>query len=364
MNTDFRVQTDFLSHHKTKKLKRRLGSDGIICLIALWSYTANHRSSGILSCMSIEDIEIAVDWEGGEGEFVTALFEIGFLEFENDTYILHNWLKHNPWVAEAEERSEKARAAAHARWGVSSQKNKTNKDSELMLNNATASSEHMLNHANALNEQCPSPLLSYPNQDKKEGCIKKRECINIPREAEEKNESHTPPVLGSEKNLTPLAKPEAKQDVKQAETRQPKAEDKKLFGDFVKLSEKEYQELIKLKGKELTHKAIEKLNFYIGSKGKDDYKSHYFALLKWAFKAVAEDEAKALPARASPADGRASGRTGYTKKEEARHGLASLALSLKRHNGQKGQEGEENGNTNSCFGADNRPCIDISPKHE
>ena len=67
MNTDFRVSVEFFAHHKTKKLKKRLGSDGVIALLQLWSYAARLRSDGDLSGMSTEEIELAVDWNGEDG---------------------------------------------------------------------------------------------------------------------------------------------------------------------------------------------------------------------------------------------------------------------------------------------------------
>jgi hypothetical protein len=50
--------------------------------------------------------------------------------------------------------------------------------------------------------------------------------------------------------------------------------------DFVYLFEDEYKKLIEQIGEDKTKKTIEKLNCYIGSKGKK-YKSHYFTILNW-----------------------------------------------------------------------------------
>ena len=55
---------------------------------------------------------------------------------------------------------------------------------------------------------------------------------------------------------------------------------KKKFLDFVLLTEEEYQKLIDKFGDVETEEMIEKLNNYIGSKGKK-YKSHYFTILNW-----------------------------------------------------------------------------------
>lgn len=65
-----------------------------------------------------------------------------------------------------------------------------------------------------------------------------------------------------------------------------KKEPKKTFGEFVRLTDEEYQKLIEKEGVEITEKAIEILDNYKGSKGKK-YKSDYRAILSWCI-----DEAK------------------------------------------------------------------------
>lgn len=116
MSTDFRVSTDFLGHYKTKKLKKRLGLKGVFALLALWTFVAKHRPDGNLAGMSIEDIELAVDWGGKAGLFVATLEEIGFLDKEEDgQYVVHDWLEANPWVAGSTTREDKARLSRMAR---------------------------------------------------------------------------------------------------------------------------------------------------------------------------------------------------------------------------------------------------------
>lgn len=53
--------------------------------------------------------------------------------------------------------------------------------------------------------------------------------------------------------------------------------------DNVYLTNEEYKKLIDKLGEQLTNTYIEKLNNYIGSKGKK-YKSHYFTILSWVNK--------------------------------------------------------------------------------
>lgn len=58
---------------------------------------------------------------------------------------------------------------------------------------------------------------------------------------------------------------------------------KQKFLNFVLLTQKEHQTLCDLFGEAQTKDLVEKLNNYIGSKGKK-YKSHYFTILNWAGK--------------------------------------------------------------------------------
>jgi hypothetical protein len=114
MSTDFRVSTDFFSHHKTRKLKKRLGNDGVIALLRLWSYAARIKPDGDLSGMSVEDIELASEWEGQDGIFVNTLIESGFVDSIEDSFVLHDWQEHNPWAAGTEGRSDKSRLSRMA----------------------------------------------------------------------------------------------------------------------------------------------------------------------------------------------------------------------------------------------------------
>lgn len=108
MNSDYRIKIGFFRHHKTRKLERRLGEAGVMALLRLWEYAAEFRSDGELSGMNDEDIALAAGWRG-DGDFVSTLIEIGWVDKEPDCLSLHDWLEHNPWVADAEERSDKGR---------------------------------------------------------------------------------------------------------------------------------------------------------------------------------------------------------------------------------------------------------------
>ena len=115
MNTDIRLSVEFTTHHKTLKLRRRLGADGVLALVTLWLWAAKHRPDGTLAGMDPEDIEIAAQWEGQPGRLVADLTDIGFLEDSDGSTRIHNWEWRNPWAAKSEERSAATRLSRLAR---------------------------------------------------------------------------------------------------------------------------------------------------------------------------------------------------------------------------------------------------------
>jgi hypothetical protein len=109
---DARISVGLPSHPKTKKLIRRIGSNGAWRLVCLFLWAASNKPNGDLSGMSAEDIELAIDWDGVEGLFVSSLIDVGFMEMNDGQYLIHDWEEHNPWAAGAEARSTKAKFAA------------------------------------------------------------------------------------------------------------------------------------------------------------------------------------------------------------------------------------------------------------
>jgi hypothetical protein len=115
MNTDFRIKIGFSRHPKTLKLKRRLGADGVLALIALWEYTALNKPDGVLAGMDDEDIALAAGWDGDSEHLMQTLVKVGWLDETPDGYRVHDWEQHNEWAAKAEDRSEYFRDLAAKR---------------------------------------------------------------------------------------------------------------------------------------------------------------------------------------------------------------------------------------------------------
>lgn len=110
--TDARLSTAFPSHPKTKKLLRRLGEAGPLGCVYLILWAAQNRTDGNLAGLSDEDLELAVDWRGAPGALVAAMADVGFLDGAEGERQIHDWQEHNPYVAGAEDRSERGRWAS------------------------------------------------------------------------------------------------------------------------------------------------------------------------------------------------------------------------------------------------------------
>jgi len=109
MNSDIRLSVGFFDHHKTKKLERQLGYEGVIALMRLWLWTAQNRPSGVLSGMDEDDIELVARWNGVQGAFNAAATTVKFLDYVDGVYLVHGWQERNQWQAAAESRSNASR---------------------------------------------------------------------------------------------------------------------------------------------------------------------------------------------------------------------------------------------------------------
>lgn len=135
MNIDIRIATGFYDHHKTIRLEKKLGFEGIKALHRLWFYAAEYRPNGHLTNMDDEDIASVCKWDGDIKQFIGVLSHSKYpwLDWEEDHYYLHNWEKRNGYAAHSEERSEKARRASLARWDKRNG-NKKQKDNAKCIN--------------------------------------------------------------------------------------------------------------------------------------------------------------------------------------------------------------------------------------
>jgi hypothetical protein len=116
MPEDIRIHVGFKDHIKTKKLRKRLGWEGLGALIYLWLSARESKPRGDLSGLSAEDIAMMAEWEGDPQRFVDVLVEIGWLDKDEQGNIkLHDWETWNRFAYYSEERSEAARQSVACR---------------------------------------------------------------------------------------------------------------------------------------------------------------------------------------------------------------------------------------------------------
>jgi hypothetical protein len=164
MGTDFRLQADFLNHHKVRRLRARLGPDGVLAWLGLIGYAAANKPDGRLTGLDGEDIALVAGWVG-EKDFTTTLVELRLLDHGKKTFSLHNWEKRQPWVMASEKRQQKARQAATARWGNRESPTAPRSSGDAATDaqsNATSMPDGCSEHAHS---NAPTqPNLTIPNQ--------------------------------------------------------------------------------------------------------------------------------------------------------------------------------------------------------
>jgi hypothetical protein len=99
MSKDFRIKASAFDNVKLKKLRKRLGDDGVLSLIAIWAYAAEHKPSGVLAGCSSEDIEEIAEWNGERSVFVKTLSSLRLLDVDEVSgFSIHDWKAHNPFA--------------------------------------------------------------------------------------------------------------------------------------------------------------------------------------------------------------------------------------------------------------------------
>lgn len=289
---DIRIAVDFWEHPKTRKLELRLGLSAVKALIKLWMWAANNRPDGDLSKLDDEDLIIASGWSA-DGDFISALSDLKWLDGAPHQYKLHEWNVHNPWAAGAEYRSGAGRLLKLA------QANKDAYDKLIKQGVESITKEQFTELAyrrasrkrsakrTASDTQSVTPALRTAPSSK----------FQDPRSEFQDPDSklQDPSPDGEEESpLAPLGKKSEAMAKSQAS--------KTAFGEngFVLLTEDEKVKLDAEYGQTKAGEAIAYLDLHIGAKGKDPYKSHYLAMKKWVFDAVQERSSRRQAARASP----------------------------------------------------------------
>jgi hypothetical protein len=112
MNTDIRIDVGFLDHWKTDTLIIECGAEGVLSLMRLWVFAAQNKPDGRLTNIQTELIERVAKWRGKQGDLLQCLIATCFIEQDADgIWCIHDWLRHNPYAANAEWRHERAKKA-------------------------------------------------------------------------------------------------------------------------------------------------------------------------------------------------------------------------------------------------------------
>jgi len=92
---ELKLCTSSRLHPKIKRLKRKLGADGVLGLYNLWCFCIEYRKDGKLTGMDSLDISEAADYPGHEDEFVDVLIGLKLLDANGGMYVVHDWCKYN-----------------------------------------------------------------------------------------------------------------------------------------------------------------------------------------------------------------------------------------------------------------------------
>lgn len=125
MAEDLRLYFSWPTNPKRRLLQKRLGAAGVLAIMDLWVQVAIHRptdgrlvrSSKHGANMSPEEIEALAGWDGEPGVFVRTCVDVGLIDqTRRGVFRMHKWNSRQPFLKDADSRTQNARLAAKARW--------------------------------------------------------------------------------------------------------------------------------------------------------------------------------------------------------------------------------------------------------
>ena len=93
--TKFMLCTSSRIHPKIRRLKNKLGAEGVLALYNLWCFCAEYKKDGHLTGMEDHDIAEAADYDGCYEGFVHTLVQLRLLDAEGGVFTVHGWNKYN-----------------------------------------------------------------------------------------------------------------------------------------------------------------------------------------------------------------------------------------------------------------------------
>lgn len=93
------VESSYLNHPKTRRLKIYCGQEADIFPIRLWLLCAEYfPKEGVLIGYEASEIESVVGWNGPSGNLTRALEQVGFIEKTDKGYRIHDWRQHAGFI--------------------------------------------------------------------------------------------------------------------------------------------------------------------------------------------------------------------------------------------------------------------------
>jgi hypothetical protein len=120
-NVDIRLHLGWFDNLKIRKVRMRLGFEGVVALLLLWEYAAAHNPSGCLGKLSSEELSLLSRYsdfrKGSSSVFGDSLIEFGLLEKDPEGNIwVHDWYENQPYIATRLAMSEGGKRGADRRW--------------------------------------------------------------------------------------------------------------------------------------------------------------------------------------------------------------------------------------------------------
>lgn len=113
---DFRVPVDFRDQRPHQRLEHKLGAEGLLAWLTLQARVAVEAPSGRLEGWEDFDVCRAARWDGVDARLIEALQDARLIALVDDSWELVGWVEAQPYIAEAEARSQAATRAISIRW--------------------------------------------------------------------------------------------------------------------------------------------------------------------------------------------------------------------------------------------------------
>jgi len=157
----------FFTHRKTVRLRAKIGDDAFWIPPRLWAYAAENQPDGDFSGYTSDELAMLLGCDKHASSILQALRDVGFLDSDGK---IHDWEQHNGYHQAF---SERAKAAAAARWSKKEKKQKkeeidTEKDKEKETSIASrmlgACLEHAVHPWSVDGVLLPEPMRTEPWQ--------------------------------------------------------------------------------------------------------------------------------------------------------------------------------------------------------